>query len=110
MQLFHYSTIRRQGRSGKLSTDCGYTDTFDVIADICPPPYEHRAYVLTKMQAAAEKIDVFVEDETIAYLNMKDVYNALNAKLVGIKMNVVVKIQVVVKEFSFIRLQYILNQ
>ncbi|KAK2355239.1 serine carboxypeptidase [Trifolium repens] len=108
--ICNYSTIRRQGRSGKLSTDCGYTDTFDVIPDICPPPYEHRAYVLTKMQAAAEKIDVCVEDETIAYLNMKDVYNALNAKLVGIKMNVVVKIQVVVKEFSFICLQYILNQ
>ncbi|WJX88177.1 hypothetical protein P8452_70289 [Trifolium repens] len=92
----NYSTIRRQGRSGKLSTDCsevnrqlsievgGYTNTFDVIADICPPPEEHQAYVLTKMQGAAEKIDVCVEDETIAYLNRKEVYNALNAKLVGI--------------------------
>ncbi|CAJ2634918.1 unnamed protein product [Trifolium pratense] len=92
----NYSTIRRQGRSGKLSPNCsevnqklsmevgGYTDTFDVIADMCPPPEKHQAYVLTEMQAAAEKIDVCVEDETVTYLNRKEVYNALNAKLVGI--------------------------
>lgn len=35
-------------------------------------------------QQVTETIDVCVEDETVKYLNRKDVQNALHARLVGV--------------------------
>lgn len=35
------------------------------------------------VQQVTERIDVCVEDETVNYLNRKDVQNALHARLIG---------------------------
>lgn len=37
-----------------------------------------------EVQQVAENIDVCVEDETVNYLNRKDVQHALHARLVGV--------------------------
>ncbi|KAL5100858.1 hypothetical protein RYX36_005185, partial [Vicia faba] len=84
-----YATINKQIRAnGALSTSCakvnlqmeteidGNTDTFDILADVCPVPPETRAGV---------KTNVCIRDDSIAYLNRKDVRKALCAKLVGVK-------------------------
>ncbi|CAI8616006.1 unnamed protein product [Vicia faba] len=84
-----YPTIKKQIRAtGELSTSCakvnlqmeteinGNTDTFDILADVCPVPPETRAGV---------KTNVCIRDDSIAYLNRKDVRKALHAKLVGVK-------------------------
>ncbi|KAL5056493.1 hypothetical protein RYX36_037175, partial [Vicia faba] len=84
-----YPTIKKQIRAtGELSTSCAKvnlqmeteinanTDTFDILADVCPVPPETRAGV---------KTNVCIRDDSIAYLNRKDVRKALHAKLVGVK-------------------------
>ncbi|RZB86586.1 Serine carboxypeptidase-like 45 isoform C [Glycine soja] len=66
--------------------------TYEIFTKVCNysqirrQHQDQQAYVpnqLTQLQEGA-KIDVCVEDETIAYLNRKDVQEALHAKLVGI--------------------------
>jgi serine carboxypeptidase-like clade 2 len=95
-KICNYSEIRRQYyQNGALSIVCArvnrlasmeissYIDQYDVTLDVCLPSDKQQAYILTQLQEG-EKIDVCVEDETITYLNRKDVQVALHAKLVGI--------------------------
>ncbi|XP_058722985.1 serine carboxypeptidase-like 45 [Vicia villosa] len=88
------ATLKRQFQSGNFSTSCSkvnfelskdraYTDPFDVYADICLPPTERQAYMLTEQQAG--DIDVCVGEQTATYMNRMDVQNAMHAKLVGVK-------------------------
>ncbi|XP_027938198.1 serine carboxypeptidase-like 45 [Vigna unguiculata] len=97
-KVCNYSQIRRQHQSGTLTPICSgvnrlvstevsrYIDTYDVTLDVCLSSVDQQAYVLNQMTQLQEgaKIDVCVEDETTAYLNRKDVQEALHAKLVGI--------------------------
>lgn len=46
--------------------------------------YWPNANLITEVQEYTGKIDVCVEDETIKYLNRKDVQEALHAQLVGV--------------------------
>ncbi|CAI8616007.1 unnamed protein product [Vicia faba] len=84
-----YPTMQKQMRAtGDLSTSCakvnlqmeteidGDTDAFNILADVCPVPPETRAGV---------KTNVCIRDDSIAYLNRKDVRKALHAKLIGVK-------------------------
>lgn len=41
-------------------------------------------WFFTWQQVTAETVDVCVEDETVSYLNRRDVQNALHARLVGV--------------------------
>ncbi|KAB5551679.1 hypothetical protein DKX38_008990 [Salix brachista] len=91
----NYSQIRRQYQSGSLSLPCSavnslvsrevskYVDAYDVTLDVCLPSIESQSRVLNKMEYTGT-IDVCVEDETIKYLNRKDVMEALHAQLVGV--------------------------
>ncbi|KAK3036174.1 hypothetical protein RJ639_029911 [Escallonia herrerae] len=75
----NYSQIRRRIQNGNLTPVCarvinqvsseisGFIDSYDVTLD-----------------QDTEKIDVCVEDETMQYLNRKDVQTALQARLVGV--------------------------
>lgn len=97
-KVCNYSQIRRQHQSGKLTPICSgvnklvstevsrYVDTYDVTLDVCLSSVDQQAYVLNQLTQLQEggKIDVCVEDETTAYLNRKDVQEALHAKLEGI--------------------------
>jgi serine carboxypeptidase-like clade 2 len=42
-------------------------------------------FLLVVQQQVGQRIDVCVEDETVNYLNRKDVQEALHAKLIGVK-------------------------
>lgn len=95
-KVCNYSQIRRQYQNGKLTPVCAgvnklvvsevsrYIDTYDVTLDVCLSSENQQAYVLNQQLQEGEKIDVCVEDETITYLNRKEVQEALHAKLVGI--------------------------
>ncbi|XP_061358870.1 serine carboxypeptidase-like 45 isoform X1 [Gastrolobium bilobum] len=61
-----------------------YIDPYDVTLDVCLSSIHQQAYRLKKLQEA-QKIDVCVEDKTLAYLNRKEVQEALHAKLIGVK-------------------------
>ncbi|MCH97161.1 serine carboxypeptidase-like 45-like, partial [Trifolium medium] len=94
-KVCNYSQIRREYQSGTATIVCArvnrlvsmeigrYIDSYDVTLDVCLPSEKQQAYILTQLQEG-EKIDVCEEDETITYLNRKDVQLALHAKLVGI--------------------------
>ncbi|XP_058766711.1 serine carboxypeptidase-like 45 [Vicia villosa] len=94
-KICNYSQIRRQHENGALTPICArvnrlvsmeisrYVDSYDVTLDICLPSENQQAYRLVQLQEG-DKIDVCVEDETITYLNRKEVQEALHAKLVGI--------------------------
>ncbi|CAL5201970.1 unnamed protein product [Lathyrus oleraceus] len=94
-KICNYSQIRRQYQHGALSPICArvnrlvsmeisrYIDSYDVTLDVCLPSENQQAYRLTQLQER-DKIDVCVEDESFAYLNRKEVQEALHAKLVGI--------------------------
>ncbi|KAG6769081.1 hypothetical protein POTOM_024697 [Populus tomentosa] len=91
----NYSQIRRQYQSGSLSLPCSavnsqvrrevskYVDAYDVTLDVCLSSIESQSQVLKQMEYTGT-IDVCVEDETIKYLNRKDVLEALHAQLVGV--------------------------
>ncbi|XP_056177488.1 serine carboxypeptidase-like 45 [Syzygium oleosum] len=93
--ICNYSQIRRQAQSGTLTPVCShvareasreisqYIDTYDVTLDVCLSTVSSQSAVLNKLQET-EKIDVCVEDETLKYLNRKEVQEALHARLVGI--------------------------
>ncbi|XLS81933.1 hypothetical protein HN51_047764 [Arachis hypogaea] len=97
-KVCNYSQIRRQLQSGTLngvcaavnkivSTEVGrYVDAYDITLDVCLSAADQQAYVLNQLSQVqeGEKIDVCVEDETITYLNKKDVQQAFHAKLEGI--------------------------
>ncbi|CAA3015408.1 serine carboxypeptidase-like 45 [Olea europaea subsp. europaea] len=92
----NYSQIRRQYQNGNLTPVCSlvihqvsgeigkFVDTYDVTLDVCLSTASMQSEVLNKLKDKP-KIDVCVEDETIVYLNRKDVQKALHSRLVGVK-------------------------
>ncbi|KAF8043691.1 hypothetical protein BT93_A1872 [Corymbia citriodora subsp. variegata] len=93
--LCNESQIIRQLASGTLTPVCSrvsseatreiskYIDTYDVTLDVCLSTVSSQSAVLNKPQES-ENIDVCVEDETVKYLNRKEVQEALHARLVGV--------------------------
>ncbi|XP_042048704.1 serine carboxypeptidase-like 45 [Salvia splendens] len=60
-----------------------FVDKYDVTLDVCIPSVLSQSKALAPQQVT-ESIDVCVEDETLNYLNRKDVQKALHARLVGL--------------------------
>ncbi|KAK4413550.1 Serine carboxypeptidase-like 45 [Sesamum alatum] len=60
-----------------------FVDKYDVTLDVCISSVLSQSKVLSPQQVT-ETIDVCVEDETVNYLNRRDVRNALHARLVGV--------------------------
>ncbi|XP_059462899.1 serine carboxypeptidase-like 45 isoform X2 [Corylus avellana] len=86
-----FSQLRRQiANSGSLTPVCSkvisqvsrefgsFINLYDVTLDVCLP-----SQVVNLLQDT-QKIDVCVEDETMKYLNRKDVQQDLHARLVGL--------------------------
>ncbi|CAA3022036.1 serine carboxypeptidase-like 45 [Olea europaea subsp. europaea] len=65
-----------------------FVDKYDVTLDVCMSSVLSQSKILSPEQVA-ETIDVCVEDETVNYLNRRDVQQALHARLVGVKRWVV---------------------
>ncbi|CAK7340263.1 unnamed protein product [Dovyalis caffra] len=93
----NYSQIMRQIQiSSSLSHSCSkvngqvlreiskFIDTSGVTLDVCLSAVELQSQKLNQMEYLG-KIDVCAEDETMKYLNRKDVQKALHAQLVGVK-------------------------
>uniref|UniRef100_A0A2P2J018 Carboxypeptidase n=1 Tax=Rhizophora mucronata TaxID=61149 RepID=A0A2P2J018_RHIMU len=89
------SHLRRQYQKGSLSPACAwvssqvssevgrFVNTYDVTLDVCLSTIESQSQMLNQMEHTRQ-IDVCVEDETIKYLNRKDVQEAIHAQLVGV--------------------------
>ncbi|KAJ8569653.1 hypothetical protein K7X08_006230 [Anisodus acutangulus] len=60
-----------------------FVDKYDVTLDVCISSVFSQSKVLNPQQVT-ETIDVCVEDETVNYLNRRDVQKALHARLVGL--------------------------
>ncbi|XP_057485568.1 serine carboxypeptidase-like 45 isoform X2 [Actinidia eriantha] len=60
-----------------------FVDKYDVTLDVCISSVLSQSKVLSPQQVT-ETVDVCVEDETVSYLNRRDVQNALHARLVGV--------------------------
>nr|CAD1836662.1 unnamed protein product [Ananas comosus var. bracteatus] len=60
-----------------------FVDKYDVTLDVCLSSVLSQSKVLIPHQVG-EQIDVCVEDETVNYLNRKDVQDALHARLTGV--------------------------
>ncbi|GFZ21009.1 serine carboxypeptidase-like 45 [Actinidia rufa] len=60
-----------------------FVDKYDVTLDVCISSVLSQSKVLSPKQVT-ETVDVCVEDETVSYLNRRDVQNALHARLVGV--------------------------
>ncbi|KAF8378062.1 hypothetical protein HHK36_029396 [Tetracentron sinense] len=60
-----------------------FVDKYDVTLDVCMSSVLSQSIVLNPKQVT-ERIDVCVEDETVNYLNRRDVQKALHARLVGV--------------------------
>ncbi|MQL79531.1 hypothetical protein Taro_011975, partial [Colocasia esculenta] len=60
-----------------------FVDKYDVTLDVCISSVLSQSKVLSPKQVA-DHIDVCVEDETVNYLNRKDVQGALHARLTGV--------------------------
>ncbi|OAY30623.1 serine carboxypeptidase-like 45 isoform X2 [Manihot esculenta] len=60
-----------------------FVDKYDVTLDVCIPSILSQSKVL-RPQQFSERIDVCVDDETMNYLNRKDVQKAFHARLVGV--------------------------
>ncbi|KAH6771125.1 serine carboxypeptidase-like 45 [Perilla frutescens var. hirtella] len=60
-----------------------FVDKYDVTLDVCISSVLSQSKLLAPQQVT-ETIDVCVEDETVNYLNRKDVQKALHARLVGL--------------------------
>ncbi|KAL2559993.1 Serine carboxypeptidase-like 45 [Forsythia ovata] len=65
-----------------------FVDKYDVTLDVCISSVLSQSKILSPKQVT-ETIDVCVEDETVNYLNRRDVQNALHARLVGVNRWVV---------------------
>nr|GMC71727.1 serine carboxypeptidase-like 45 [Ipomoea batatas] len=61
-----------------------FVDKYDVTLDVCISSVLSQSKRISP-QENVEKIDVCVEDETVNYLNRKDVQKALGARLVGVR-------------------------
>ncbi|CAL9100371.1 unnamed protein product [Musa textilis] len=60
-----------------------FVDKYDVTLDVCISSVLSQSMVLSPQQVT-ERVDVCVEDETVNYLNRKDVQAALHANLFGV--------------------------
>ncbi|KAG4922853.1 hypothetical protein JHK82_051833 [Glycine max] len=92
----NYSTYVREYYNGAVSPICSsvmsqvstetsrFVDKYDVTLDVCLSSVFSQTKVLNPQQVT-ETIDVCVEDETVNYLNRKDVQSALHAHLVGVQ-------------------------
>ncbi|XP_052172373.1 serine carboxypeptidase-like 45 isoform X2 [Diospyros lotus] len=92
---FSQITIQQQA-GGALSPPCSrvwteasreistFVNTHDVILDVCLSSNDSQSQLLHPL-GDATKIDVCVIDETISYLNRKDVQKAFHARLVGVE-------------------------
>ncbi|WOL11470.1 serine carboxypeptidase-like 45 [Canna indica] len=60
-----------------------FVDKYDVTLDVCISSVLSQSLVLSPQQVP-ENIDVCIEDETVSYLNRKDVKDALHARLTGV--------------------------
>ncbi|KAJ1435468.1 Serine carboxypeptidase, serine active site [Sesbania bispinosa] len=92
----NYSRYVREYYSGSVSPICSsvmsqvstetsrFVDKYDVTLDVCISSVFAQTKVLNPQQVT-ETIDVCVEDETVNYLNRKDVQSALHARLVGVQ-------------------------
>ncbi|CAA2995189.1 serine carboxypeptidase-like 45 isoform X1 [Olea europaea var. sylvestris] len=60
-----------------------YVDKYDVTLDVCISSVLAQSKILSPKQVT-ETVDVCVEDETVNYLNRRDVQKALHARLVGV--------------------------
>ncbi|CAI8585068.1 unnamed protein product [Vicia faba] len=90
----NYSRYVREYYNGAVSPLCSsvmsrvttetsrFVDKYDVTLDVCISSVFSQTKVLNPEQGT-ETIDVCVEDETLNYLNRKDVQSALQARLVG---------------------------
>ncbi|KAG6427925.1 hypothetical protein SASPL_112172 [Salvia splendens] len=86
------STSMRQAASGALTPVCfrvitlvssemsHFIDAYDVTLDVCLSSLQLQSLRLNQMQDEP-KVNVCVEDETIVYLNRKDVQTAFHARL-----------------------------
>ncbi|XP_075496575.1 serine carboxypeptidase-like 45 [Primulina tabacum] len=61
-----------------------FVDKYDVTLDVCISSVLSQSKRLSPQQVP-ETIDVCVEDETVNYLNRRDVQKALHARLVGVR-------------------------
>ncbi|KAK9278933.1 hypothetical protein L1049_028514 [Liquidambar formosana] len=69
----------------QVSTETSkFVDKYDVTLDVCISSVLSQSKIINPQQVA-ETIDVCVEDETVNYLNRKDVQKALHARLVGVR-------------------------
>ncbi|XAR50378.1 Carboxypeptidase D [Bertholletia excelsa] len=61
-----------------------FVDKYDVTLDVCISSVLSQSKIISPQQVG-ERIDVCLEDETVNYLNRKDVQKALSARLVGVR-------------------------
>ncbi|XP_051122076.1 serine carboxypeptidase-like 45 [Andrographis paniculata] len=91
----NYSRYVVEYYRGELSSMCSrvmslvttetskFVDKYDVTLDVCISSVLSQSKVLAP-QHVPENVDVCVEDETVNYLNRRDVQKALHARLVGV--------------------------
>ncbi|EEF51706.1 serine carboxypeptidase-like 45 [Ricinus communis] len=77
------STICSRVMSRVNTETSRFVDKYDVTLDVCISSILSQSKVL-RPQQVSERIDVCVDDETMNYLNRKDVQKALHARLVGV--------------------------
>ncbi|PWZ39536.1 Serine carboxypeptidase-like 45 [Zea mays] len=92
----NYSRYVSEYYRGSLSTACDrvmsqvaretsrFVDKYDVTLDVCISSVLMQSQVLVPQQGSRE-LDVCVEDETMRYLNRKDVQQAMHARLDGVQ-------------------------
>ncbi|KAF9671772.1 hypothetical protein SADUNF_Sadunf12G0083300 [Salix dunnii] len=69
----------------QVSTETSrFVDKYDVTLDVCISSVLSQSKVISPKQVS-ERIDVCIEDETVNYLNRKDVRKALHARLIGVR-------------------------
>ncbi|KAG6747265.1 hypothetical protein POTOM_049661 [Populus tomentosa] len=61
-----------------------FVDKYDVTLDVCVSSVFSQSKFISPKQVS-ERIDVCIEDETVNYLNRKDVRRALHARLIGVR-------------------------
>ncbi|CAD6261091.1 unnamed protein product [Miscanthus lutarioriparius] len=90
----NYSRYVSEYYHGSLSTACDrvmsqvtretsrFVDKYDVTLDVCISSVFMQSQILAPQQGTRE-LDVCVEDETMNYLNRKDVQQAMHARLIN---------------------------
>ncbi|XP_021716086.1 serine carboxypeptidase-like 45 isoform X1 [Chenopodium quinoa] len=62
-----------------------FVDKYDVTLDVCISSVLSQSKIISPQEQNGESIDVCIEDETVSYLNQKDVQKALHARLVNVR-------------------------